>query len=143
MNSIAFTIPGRAVALMRPRINMGAIRSFKGAGRGGGPLVYTPYKCKKWQKLVQQIVKPLIKNAPLFKSYVAVSATFYLKRPGKLSKYALRPDIDNYAKNLLDALDALVYVDDAFVTNLVATKSFVNTKEEERTCVTIGPVLAI
>lgn len=142
MNSLSFIIPGRAVALMRPRINMRAMSRFKGAGRGGGPLVYTPYKCKKWQKLVQTIVKPQIKRIPLFPAYVAVAATFFLKRPGKLSKFALRPDIDNYAKNLLDALDALVYVDDAFVVRLTANKEYVATREEERTSVTISPIVA-
>lgn len=134
MRTFKFTIPDRAVALMRPRINMGAIRKFKGAGRGGGPLVYTPYKCKKWQKLVQ---KSLGNTFPMLKYPVNVYVKFYLKRPGKLSVYALRPDIDNYAKNLLDALGGFIFEDDAHVTHLVATKSWVNKKENERTEVTV------
>lgn len=137
MMSFSFVVPGRAVALMRPRINMGAIRRFKGAGRGGGPLVYTPYKCKKWQKLVQSVVHRTLANPlrdlPLFTGYIDLRAKFYIKRPGKTSKFALRPDIDNYAKNLLDALDGLLYIDDAFVTKLDVEKEFVESVELERT----------
>jgi len=137
MNSLTFVIPGRAVALMRPRINMGAIRRFKGAGKGGGPLVYTPYKCKKWQKLVKDTIAKL-PRVPRFEYPTHFTATFYLKRPGKFSKYALRPDIDNYVKNLMDGLEGALFEDDSCVTGIMAVKQWVDDRESERTLVSVS-----
>lgn len=139
--AVNVVIPGRAVALGRPRINMGAIRRFKGAGKGGGPLVYTPYKCKKWQKYAGKIMRDAMLaffgEPTLFSYPVEIQVTFYLKRPGTRSKFALRPDIDNYVKNLMDAMDNNVFEDDAFVVRLVAQKIWVSTREKEQTKVII------
>jgi Holliday junction resolvase RusA-like endonuclease len=36
----------------------------------------------------------------------------------------VKPDLDNVAKAVLDAINGIVYVDDAQVINLVATKRY-------------------
>jgi len=135
MKQFKFTIPGRAVPLMRPRINIGLVKRWR-PGRAVGPLVYTPSKCTKWQKFVANTVKQTFVNT-IFSYPIAVSVVFFIKRPGTASKFAHRPDIDNYTKNLLDALDGVLWEDDAFVTHLTAMKSYVNSKVAEATEVVI------
>lgn len=128
---VAF-IPGRPVALQRPRINIGAAKRWKPGGHFG-PLVYTPSKCKTYQRLIRQHIKAECgwSGRYMMKYPISVFATFYIKKPGTASKFAHRPDVDNYAKNLLDALDNFVIEDDAFVTRLVAVKAYVDEARHE------------
>jgi Holliday junction resolvase RusA-like endonuclease len=135
-------IPGKAVALTRPRLNFGAIRKFKGKGSGGGPLVFTPRKCLDWQKLVRLravgALKKEFSSPELFKFPLQVELVFFIKRPKKISKFSLRPDIDNFAKCVLDGLQGAVYEDDSFITKLMVSKIFVNDSADEKTTVMIN-----
>ena len=58
-------------------------------------------------------------------------------KKGKLRlKYVLkRPDVDNLAKFVLDAVQKRILTDDKFVTTLVVHKRWCNTKKEERTVI--------
>ena len=46
-----------------------------------------------------------------------------------------RPDVDNLAKFVLDAVQKRILTDDKLVTTLVVHKRWCNTKEEEQTVV--------
>lgn len=125
-----FTVPNRAVPLTRPRINMSKV-----FGRSKGPLVYTPYKCKKYQKLVADCFKKAYPDAVFLNHPIRAVIQFRIKTPGTPSKFAHRPDIDNYLKSVLDGLDGVAYEDDAFVTSVTAEKFYVDTKDEELTVI--------
>ena len=54
--------------------------------------------------------------------------TFYVVRPKSAPKRVryptTRPDLDNYLKTLLDALDKFAFPDDAQIVNIHAKKAF-------------------
>lgn len=122
MRVVILKIVDRPIALARPRINMFAINRH---GKGGhGPLVYTPKRSTNWQKLVKDAARELVKEPFVYP--VTLVVTFWLKSFKKLSKYSLRPDIDNYLKNVMDGLDGAAFEDDAFVTEIHARKIYVD-----------------
>ena len=121
--TIEFTIYGPPVALKRHR----HLRSGH---------TYDPSKKDKADFLAKS--KNLAPKSP-FNGPILMSIEFYIARPkshyrtGKykhlLKKGALyhcnkRPDIDNYAKLVLDALNGVFYKDDSQVTTLVITKVY-------------------
>lgn len=57
---------------------------------------------------------------------VKLYVDFLLKRPKKplFAWPAVRPDIDNYIKSILDAMNGLILKDDALVCQIVAKKGY-------------------
>lgn len=127
MTTIVFTVPGEAVPKGRPR-------STK---RG---ITYTPEKTRKYEDYVRSVA---LQYAPkeLLKCALDVELRFFLQRPKTLSKRVVhhikRPDIDNFAKALLDSLeprkhpkktqktnDGAVYENDAQIVRLLVTKEY-------------------
>ncbi len=121
MEPVKFQVPGLPVALKRPRMTR----------RG---IVYDPSKKEKYifstKCLEHKPIKP-------WKGPIAIDIEFYFKRPvshirkdGKLRKNApqqhtYKPDIDNLAKFVLDALGGLFFDDDRQITKMTTTKSYI------------------
>lgn len=101
---IRFTIPGVAVPKGRPR--------YTSSGHA-----YTPHRTKAYAEEVQWIARRTVASQPPFTGPVAVRIVEYRK-----GKPEARPDADNVAKNLLDALNKLVYEDDSQVVSLLVEK---------------------
>jgi Holliday junction resolvase RusA-like endonuclease len=120
---IAFTIPGVTVA-------KGRARTLK-SGRS-----YTPAKTANYAAKVAQIGKLAMGDAPLLDGPLALSIVVHLPIPASWSKAkqasaskgtlwpVSRPDVDNYAKNILDALNGVVWHDDSAVVSLTCTKVY-------------------
>lgn len=122
---LAFEVMGKPVPLGRPRINMKAVaRWMKAKGKGNpwrfGPLVYTPSDSAKYQRVIRKAC-PNVKFPP---SYSGVTVRIIISRPQPktLTPQALRPDIDNIEKTVLDALAGVAFDDDSNVSMLVTKR---------------------
>lgn len=136
---IQFIIPGEAVGKGRP----------KGTSRGGFIRMYTPKKTVLYESLVanaflenytiqDMIKKPngvkvdihVCKNIP--KSYSKKKVQEILN--GNIHLIT-KPDVDNVAKSILDALNGFAYEDDSQVYDLHIRKEYI--QGESRTTVLI------
>ena len=117
---MTFTIPGDPMGKERPRVAKGH--------------AYTPTKTKAYEELVAWCFKQAkgrIKDGPVF-----VAITAYYKIPQmatKADREAMesntrlpmrKPDADNIAKIILDALTGVAYKDDSQVVGLVVLKRY-------------------
>lgn len=95
--------------------------------KGGRVITYTPQKTTHAEAMIRETVAKL---GGYFDNGVPVrlEATFYRERPKSLSKKVLlpvtRPDWDNYAKLLTDALEKYVYGNDSQITDARIRKRF-------------------
>lgn len=114
-NPIRFAIPGVAVPKARART----------VAQGGRVHSYTPEATKAWEQAVQWAAKPHRPESPLT-CPLAVAMVFYLPKPKRCKREhpSVRPDIDNYAKAILDALNGMMWVDDGQIVQLTASKSY-------------------
>lgn len=95
--------------------------------RGGHAIAYTPQKTVVAEQFIRYHVMDLKQSynagVPL-----RLEATFYRRRPKHLAKKVTmpvqRPDWDNYAKLLMDALEKYAYHDDAQITTALIRKRF-------------------
>lgn len=116
-----FIVEGQFVGKQRPRFSNGH--------------VYTPQKTKDYEKLVQQ---EYIRNygERKIKEPIFVGIIAYFEPPKSWSKKkkqqayggilspVVKPDIDNIAKTILDALNGLAYEDDKQVVRCEIVKRY-------------------
>ena len=120
-----FTIPGKPVAKGRPRV----------ASIGGHARAYTPAKTAAAEQSFLALALPYRPAEPL-DGPIAVRIVLALPVPASWSKRkrtaaaegdllpAGRPDLDNYAKLILDALNGVFWRDDAQIVDLRVTKAY-------------------
>ncbi len=109
---------GLPVAQGRPR----AFKTPTGQVR-----VYDPANARDWKRTVQaQVIShkpPVPVEGPL-----AVVLRFILRRPRSLPKRELfparRPDAENLGKAVLDAMEGIIYRDDAQIVRLAIAKDY-------------------
>lgn len=99
-------------------------------------IVYTPNKTKDYELLVQQSFRLKYPRAEEIKGRVGIDIIAYIKIPKNTSKKKTelmlaneisptqKPDIDNIAKSLLDAMNKLVFHDDNEVSKISVEKRF-------------------
>ncbi|MDR3348819.1 MAG: RusA family crossover junction endodeoxyribonuclease [Acidaminococcales bacterium] len=122
---VRFTVPGEPVAQGRPR--------FARAGKAA--VAYDPQKSRDFKFLVR-LVAAAHKPPELFAGPVSLCVLVYRQVPkswGK-KKTALalagkirpttKPDLDNYAKGVKDALNGIVWRDDSQVTDEFCQKRY-------------------
>ena len=120
MNDIIFTVPGVPQGKGRPRVT-----------RNG---TFTPKKTRDYEKKVRDCYiaqggQMFPADTPLFASITAIFPI-----PSSLSKkrralfngkrHCKKPDADNVAKAILDALNGVAYRDDSAVSSLIVGKSY-------------------
>ena len=121
MKRIECVIMVEPVAKGRPRLGMA----------GGHAIAYTPKKTRT----AEADIKAAIRQQAMSFNYcfdpkvpISMSATFYIEKPkSKPKKVAMpvsRPDIDNYAKTLMDACNQYVYPDDSQLTTVHFRKRY-------------------
>jgi Holliday junction resolvase RusA-like endonuclease len=128
----------------------------RAASIGGKARMFTPAKTRNWEASFSLLAR---KHRPeeLMTGPLRVSITAFFPRPQKMSKrskrtgellggfsegpipMASRPDADNVAKAVLDALESW-YRDDAQVFDLVVTKFYHAMSDRPRVRVTIEEV---
>lgn len=118
---VKFTIPGIPVPKARPRVVRGH--------------AFTPKKTKDYETLVQDVYN-LTVGEYLGDSAIVVMIDLYFPIPESYSKskrkriadgeikHTKRPDVDNCAKAILDALNEVAYKDDAQIVESRITKHY-------------------
>jgi len=96
----------------------------------GHAQVYTPKKTRIAESDIKASIRAEIAKAERFLAGepLVLWVTFYVVRPKSAPKRVkhpvTRPDLDNYLKTFLDALDKFAFPDDAQVVNIHARKAF-------------------
>ena len=118
-----FEIVGSIVGKQRPRINTYTYN------------VYTPNKTKDYEEYIQQNFKIKYPNHTMLEGRISIEIIAFLQIPKNTSKKksiemlegtispTKKPDIDNIAKSILDALNKFVFKDDNQVTKLLVEKN--------------------
>lgn len=118
---VKFTIPGVPIPKARPRIVRGH--------------AFTPKKTKDYEALVQDVYN-LTVGEYLGDSAIVATIDLFFPIPKSYSKskrrriaegkikHTKRPDVDNCAKAILDALNEVAYKDDAQVVESRITKNY-------------------
>ena len=136
---ISFIVPGIPVAKGRPRF----------ARVGKGVRTFTPAKTVRFEErvmLAAQAAGVTMLTGPV---EVSISAIFGMvgpprkRKPREAQWKATRPDVENVAKAVLDALNGIAYRDDAQVVSLFVTKRFAAQGEQPGTCVQIQQAEAL
>lgn len=132
---ITFTVSGDPVAKARPRL-----------GRGGR--VYTPEKTKTWEQVIAYSAP---RQKYLIKGPIRVDVWIYRPIPkswsAKKKEHAewgelrpvVKPDIDNYAKAVFDALNGIIWEDDSQIVECRLYKYYANKPRIEVEILTLNP----
>jgi Holliday junction resolvase RusA-like endonuclease len=120
---ITLTIPGEPVAKGRPRMMKSGI-------------AFTPTKTRNYETLVKELYIIENRDKPMLEGQLSASIYAYFTIPKSASKKnrekmlewkirpTKRPDLDNIAKAVLDALNGLAYQDDSQIVRLVVEKYY-------------------
>ncbi len=116
----------RAIILVKPT----AKGRPKGAVVNGRAQFYTPAKTRNAEAQIIADIRHQLGKVQAFGAGVPVYlwATFYRPRPGSLPKRVVlpvkKPDYDNYAKLLGDALEGFAFPNDSQITTALIKKRF-------------------
>lgn len=99
-------------------------------GTKGHARAYTPAKTAKAEAQIIADIRHQIASETLFpyKTALRLYATFYRTKPKTSRKSELypvtKPDVDNYGKLLMDALNKFLYANDSQITTLTLKKRY-------------------
>jgi Holliday junction resolvase RusA-like endonuclease len=111
------------IAKGRPRFK----RKFNRQTKLGYTSVRTPLKTKQFEKLIQILAKKQLGNHKPFDAPVQVAIAFGFippVHPKFAPEHAIRPDLDNLVKSVLDGLNGIAWTDDALIWKMMAIKSY-------------------
>lgn len=120
---IKFEILGQPMAKQRPRVTRSGI-------------AYTPSKTVNYEALVKYTYQSLYWNREPILGHIEahitavfpVTKSYSKKKTAELlaghNNYDKKPDCDNLAKIILDALNGIAYKDDSQVTHLCVSKEY-------------------
>lgn len=119
MNQHVFTVFGSPVAQGRPRF----------ARVGNFVRVYDPDKSRTWKQDVKAAVLDALKGEPeIHDGALGLKLFFHLPRPKSLPKKVMhhvkKPDADNLAKAIKDAVRGVLYRDDSQIVALEVRKVY-------------------
>lgn len=123
-----FTVSAKAVGKGRPRLTT----------RGGYAHAYTPAKTREFESLVSWSAKqamcqclPVASGCALFVQITVPPLSWSRKRRSDVfgAFCSKKPDTDNVAKAILDAMNGVVYEDDAQVAGLIVQKFYAEKDE--------------
>ena len=124
-DKLYFTFEIEPISQLRPRAS----------SRGCHVRIYDPKKVKHYKNLLHCLVTERYKKPPLTVA-LSVSLLFYrpvqksisnVERQRRLSnqhKPTVKPDVDNYIKSTLDALNGVLWEDDSQIVKLTAEKRY-------------------
>lgn len=131
-SKIRFIVPGEPQGKARPRV----VRTANGKTH-----TYTPDKTAAYEELVRVCCRQVCENLLEGELCAAITARFAIpKSSSKKCRIAMesgairpikRPDADNIAKIILDALNGLAYADDSQITMLMVKKEYSEQPEVE------------
>lgn len=100
----------------------GRPRSFIQRGR---LIVTTPPATRVFERTVAQLAKAQHKGPPI-EGPLYVACDFFIEKPKSVKRRypSVAPDVDNYAKAALDALNGIVWMDDSQIVDLRLCKRY-------------------
>ena len=133
-----FTVPGPVVGKQRPKFST----------RGKYAIAYTPKETANYESLVRLSYMQAYSDRKPFEKDVqlAMKIMVYCKIPKATSKKKIaemlghivrptkKPDLDNVAKGIWDALNSVAYYDDSQIVSLTVRKYY---SDEPKACVTL------
>lgn len=108
---------------------IGKSRPRFGRTKTGGVVTYTPQKTRDYERALKSFAQVAMIGKTVLEGPVKVTITAYFSHKTKTGWHVSRPDLDNIIKAVLDALNEIVFDDDAAVCEIVASKKYDN---EER-----------
>jgi Holliday junction resolvase RusA-like endonuclease len=118
---LTFRVDGEPIAQPRHRI----------ASRGRFATAYIPkgHAIHAWKYAIEEAARLEAERVgwvPLKNEPLAISMSFHFSRPrsNKTEWHTQRPDLDNLAKAVLDALHGIAFLDDSAVLNLRLRKGW-------------------
>lgn len=126
MEPIEFFVKGTPVGKARPRF----------ARRGAFVTAYTPKKSADFEALVADAARQVMRTSPPLPGAVRVIIRAWFEPPKSWTKaekqaaidgrrhHTSKPDADNLAKSVLDAVNGIIVVDDAQVVELTIAKRY-------------------
>lgn len=86
---------------------------------------FTPSKTRYAEKLLKDKLKIKFQEDP-FDTAIRVSVFFGITKPKSINrKYpSVKPDVDNYAKIILDSANGVLWLDDSLICSLRAEKRY-------------------
>ncbi|MDE1525067.1 RusA family crossover junction endodeoxyribonuclease [Ligilactobacillus salivarius] len=106
----------------------------RATGRGRFIRVYDPPKTAKFKRELKQLAVGQMQGKDKFNSAISVTIRFFRKVQKSVSKKEharrtqghvrpiVKPDLDNYIKSTLDALNGVIWTDDATIVELNTSK---------------------
>lgn len=106
----------------------------RATGRGRFIRVYDPPKTAKFKRELKQLARLEMQGKDKFDSAISVTIRFFRKVQKSVSKKEharrtkghvrpiVKPDLDNYIKSTLDALNGVIWTDDATIVELNTSK---------------------
>jgi Holliday junction resolvase RusA-like endonuclease len=97
---------------------------------GGHAHAYTPTKTRNAEAEIQIAIRNQVMVLGKFDAGVPIylAATFYIEKPKskpkKVTRPVTRPDLDNYVKTLMDALNKYVIPDDSQIVRMNIEKAY-------------------
>ena len=138
MSSIIFVVPGEPQGKARPRV----VRT-----RSGGSCAYTPDKTVAYEELVRvrcsQACSQMLQGelCAEITAFFAIPKSASKKSREKMASGAMcptkKPDADNIAKIILDAINGIAYHDDSQIVELRVHKEYVDCDPQPRVKVRI------
>ena len=123
MTPIKLIIPGEVIPQLRPRFRR----------RGNYVQTYDPAKCRDYKDYIRRLASECYKDKPL-DGAVEVKILIHRHTPKSFGKTKMamalagalrpttKPDIENLSKGILDALNGIVWRDDAQIVRLEVEK---------------------
>lgn len=142
MTTIHFTVPGKPRGKQRPRVTRNGSFTPKETRKyeAAVMLAFNTARCEaeKDNKLHFDLTK-ITRVSVYFVAWFPVPVSW--SKAKKMSAYGQphtsKPDLDNIAKIILDALNGVAFPDDAMVTYTSAKKCYCNEGESPRVAVTL------
>lgn len=106
----------------------------RATGRGKFIRMYDPPKTAKFKRELKQLARLEMQGKDKFDSAISVTIRFFRRVQKSISKREharrtkghvrpiVKPDLDNYIKSTLDALNGVIWTDDAAIVELNTSK---------------------
>lgn len=93
---------------------------------GHGTRAHTPKKTRAYEEQVAEEAKLAMMGKEMLCGPLVLKVMFHVKRPKRANRWRpdVRPDLSNYVKSIEDGMNNVVFVDDAQICRIEASKLY-------------------